>query len=172
MCLAACQLLKLRQKLGHFLSEGDEKWGRWGYRRISHYLWVWFTIWVKVVLKWKRPPPFTLHSFMELRVLLSIWMTDHTVLLSRRHLERLPWWLSGKEPTCQHRRRGFNPWSGKVPHAAGQLSPAPQLLSLRSRAQEPQQKPLQLDAYAPQLQKSLQSNENPVQPKVIKKKKT
>ena len=29
----------------------------------------------------------------------------------------LPWWLSGKEPTCQGRRQGFDPWPGKVPHA-------------------------------------------------------
>ena len=35
----------------------------------------------------------------------------------------LPWWLSGKEPACQCRRRGFNPWSGKIPRAAEQLSP-------------------------------------------------
>ena len=27
----------------------------------------------------------------------------------------LPWWLSGKEPTCQCRRRGFDPWVGKIP---------------------------------------------------------
>ena len=30
----------------------------------------------------------------------------------------LPRWLSGKEPTCQHRRRkshGFDPWVGKIP---------------------------------------------------------
>ena len=27
----------------------------------------------------------------------------------------LPWWLSGKEPTCQCRRRGSNPWVGKIP---------------------------------------------------------
>ena len=30
----------------------------------------------------------------------------------------LPWWLSGKESTCQCRgrwRRGFNPWVGKIP---------------------------------------------------------
>ena len=26
-----------------------------------------------------------------------------------------PWWLCGKEPTCQCRRCGFNPWVGKVP---------------------------------------------------------
>ena len=28
---------------------------------------------------------------------------------------RLPWWLSGKESTCQCRRRGFNPWVRKFP---------------------------------------------------------
>ena len=33
-----------------------------------------------------------------------------------------PWWFSGKESTCQCRRHGFNPWSGKIPHAAEQLS--------------------------------------------------
>ena len=30
----------------------------------------------------------------------------------------LPWWLSGKESACQcrrHRRRGFDPWVGKIP---------------------------------------------------------
>ena len=27
----------------------------------------------------------------------------------------LPCWLSGKEFTCQHRRRGFDPWVGKIP---------------------------------------------------------
>ena len=26
-----------------------------------------------------------------------------------------PWWLSGKESTCQCSRHGFNPWSGKIP---------------------------------------------------------
>ena len=27
----------------------------------------------------------------------------------------LPWWLSGKEPTQQYRRRWFDPWVGKSP---------------------------------------------------------
>ena len=27
----------------------------------------------------------------------------------------LPWWLRGKEPTCQCRRRRFDPWVGKIP---------------------------------------------------------
>ena len=34
----------------------------------------------------------------------------------------LSWWLSGKESTCQCRRHGFDSWSGKIPHALGQLS--------------------------------------------------
>ena len=34
----------------------------------------------------------------------------------------LPWWLSGKESTCQCRRHGFDPWSRKIPRAEEQLS--------------------------------------------------
>ena len=37
--------------------------------------------------------------------------------------EVLPWWLSGEESTCQCRRHEFDPWSGKIPCALGQLSP-------------------------------------------------
>ena len=35
---------------------------------------------------------------------------------------RLPWWCSGWESACQCRGQGFDPWSGKIPHPAGQLS--------------------------------------------------
>ena len=35
----------------------------------------------------------------------------------------LPWWRSGWEPACQCKRHGFEPWFGKIPHAAEQLSP-------------------------------------------------
>ena len=35
----------------------------------------------------------------------------------------LPWWSSGWESVCQCRGNGFDPWSGKIPHAAGQMSP-------------------------------------------------
>ena len=34
----------------------------------------------------------------------------------------LPWWLSGEESACQCRRHGFDPQSGKIPHAKEQLS--------------------------------------------------
>ena len=49
---------------------------------------------------------------------------------------RLPWWLSGKESTCQCRRQGFCPRARKIPHAAGQFDVphcASQLLGLCSR---------------------------------------
>ena len=42
------------------------------------------------------------------------------------HLGR-PWWLSGKESTCQCRRHRFDPGFGKIPHAvrSKQLSLCP-----------------------------------------------
>ena len=54
----------------------------------------------------------------------------------------LPWWLSWKESSRQSRRRGFNPWSGKIPHATEELSPCatatePVLYSLGATATEP-----------------------------------
>ena len=33
----------------------------------------------------------------------------------------LPWWRSGWESACQCREHGFEPWSGKIPHAVEQL---------------------------------------------------
>ena len=35
----------------------------------------------------------------------------------------LPWWRSGWESACRCRGRGFEPWSGKIPHATEQLGP-------------------------------------------------
>ena len=35
----------------------------------------------------------------------------------------LPWWRSGWESACQCRGHGFEPWSGRIPHATEQLSP-------------------------------------------------
>ena len=36
---------------------------------------------------------------------------------------RLLWLLSGQNSACQRRGHGFDPWSGKIPHATEQLSP-------------------------------------------------
>ena len=45
------------------------------------------------------------------------------VLTGTKRERGLPWWRSGGESTCQCRGHGFEPWSGKIPHAAEQLSP-------------------------------------------------
>ena len=94
----------------------------------------------------------------------------------------LPWWLSGKESACQCRRLGFEPWSQKIPLVAEQQAHAPQLLSLRSSAQELRLlQPVLLEAEtreatsekpAPhsslQLEKAGSHNEDPGQPKTNK----
>ena len=81
----------------------------------------------------------------------------------------------------------LDPWSRKIPHATEQLNPRVptiepgcdlepmsrnywafklQLLKpMCPRACAPQEKPLQGEAHAPQLEKSLCSNEDPAQPK-------
>ena len=45
--------------------------------------------------------------------------TNKTLLGGCNHFENwtvgLPWWLSGEEPACQHRRCRFNPWVRKIP---------------------------------------------------------
>jgi len=54
-----------------------------------------------------------------------------TMLSGKEHRPRwtertsfgLPWWLSGKEATCQCRRHQFNPQSRKIPLAVEQLRP-------------------------------------------------
>ena len=46
------------------------------------------------------------------------------VIRSTMHNLGRPWWLSGKESICQCRSHEFNPWSGKIPHAAELLSPS------------------------------------------------
>ena len=52
-----------------------------------------------------------------------------------------PWWLSGKESACQCRRHGFDPWSGRIPHAREQLNlgttAEPVLHSLGAAVTEP-----------------------------------
>jgi len=42
--------------------------------------------------------------------------------LLKWNIMRLPWRSNGKESACQCRGHGFDPWSRKLPHAAGQLS--------------------------------------------------
>ena len=45
----------------------------------------------------------------------SLSVCPFSALWGKLHIEGLPKWLSGKEPTCQCRRCGFDPWVGKIP---------------------------------------------------------
>ena len=94
---------------------------------------------------------------------------------------RLPWWLSGKELTCQCRKHRLHLWSGISLPWNHQVR-EPQLLKPESsRAFALQQEwPPQWEAYVlhlesspglQQLEKSLSSNEDPAQPKINNNKK-
>ena len=48
---------------------------------------------------------------------------NEAIKINKRQLNGLPWWRSGWESACQYRGHGFEPWSGKIPHAAEQLGP-------------------------------------------------
>ena len=94
-------------------------------------------------------------------------------------LSGLPWWRSGWESACQCRGHGFEPWSGKIPHTAEQLSPwatttEPAHLDIVLRNGRLQQ----WEARAPRwrvaptchnLRKPTHRNEDPTQPKINNK---
>ena len=88
----------------------------------------------------------------------------------------LPQWSSGWASTCQCKGHKFNPWSRRIPHATGHLSPCttttwPELANWCSatreatamRAHAPQ---LENSPNSPQLEKAQGSNQDPVQWKV------
>ena len=47
----------------------------------------------------------------------------------------LPWWLNAKEPACQCRRCGFDPWVGKIPWSR-KWQPTPVFLSGKFHGQK------------------------------------
>ena len=47
----------------------------------------------------------------------------------------LPRWLSGRDPTCQCRRRGFHPWVGKIPWSRKMTTQTPVFLPGESHGQ-------------------------------------
>ena len=52
-----------------------------------------------------------------------IWHNVINLEINNKKFLGLPWWRSGWESACQCRGHGFEPWSGKIPHAAEQLGP-------------------------------------------------
>ena len=91
----------------------------------------------------------------------------------------LPWWHSGWESACQCRGHGFEPFSGKIPHAAEQLGPwattaEPAHLEpvLRNKRGRDSERPAHHDEEWPPLaatrEKPSHRNEDPTQPKINK----
>ena len=78
-----------------------------------------------------RTPPWVQHSCSRRFTALFKWTPYHSPESSTASLKNLfkkfifglPWWGSGWESACQCRGHGFEPCSGKIPHAAEQLSP-------------------------------------------------
>ena len=64
---------------------------------------------------------FSYMFFVLLTIYVDPWTICNIILFWK--FIGLPWWRSGWESACQCRRHGFEPWSGKIPHAAEQLSP-------------------------------------------------
>ena len=93
-------------------------------------LWTFLCIHLLVDMRTFSPPRFI--------YLWLCWIFITVCRLSPAAVSRLSWWLSGKESACQCRGHRFNCWSGKIPHAAGQLSPVPLLLNQHSGGCEPQ----------------------------------
>ena len=67
---------------------------------------VWFYRYPSLIVKFQLPQS----------VLSEFWVISEI-------LSDLPWWVSGKESTCQCRRHGFDSYSGKIPRSVEQLSP-------------------------------------------------
>ena len=78
-------------------------------------------------------------------------------------IERLPWWSSGWESTCQCKGHGFNPWSGRIPYAVRQLSPC----ATTTEAQVPQSLCTSMNSSpdSPQLEKAQEQQQCPSQKK-------
>ena len=98
-------------------------------------------------------------------------------ILSRKRRQGLPWWRSSWESACQCRGHGFEPWSGKIPHAVEQLGPwatttepvrlEPVLCNKRARDSEEARAPRWRVAPACRnWRKPSHRNEDPTQPKI------
>ena len=54
---------------------------------------------------------------------LSKWYVILPDCCNKNLIAGLPWWRSGWESACQCRGHGFEPWSGRIPHAVERLGP-------------------------------------------------
>ena len=60
--------------------------------------------------------------YLDFKNCISQVRYTHLNISFKKCWAELPWWLSGKESSCQFRRHKFKPWSRKLLHAVEQLS--------------------------------------------------
>ena len=131
--------------------------------------------------RWHYPEYFNrfIYNFYKIQLLklvcwnIMTWITVSAFTL-KIHIQGLPWWRSGWESACRCRGHGFEPWSGKIPHAAEQL--VPWATTTEPARLEPvlrNKKPRQWEAHAPRWRvapayhnwrKPTHRNEDPTQP--------
>ena len=78
---------------------------------VKYLMWVWHQL----------PSDLTWMSF--LRWWWMLFSNNEREFSIKDWAKGLPWWRSGWESACQCRGHGFEPWSGKIPHAGEQLGP-------------------------------------------------
>ena len=96
------------------------------------------------VVKWERssPPPSTVFGKQPSEVCGSSpnykaslkCLQKATRIFLDTGINRLPWWLSGKEPACQCRRHGLDSWVRKIPWRR-RWQPTPVFLPGKSHGQ-------------------------------------
>ena len=92
---------------------------RWSHGKLSQSTCIVFLIMLLKFAVWK---------FLSLDGNSGWWLSNPYLakvpLITVRNIHkhpRLPWWL-GEESAFQRRRHGFDPWPGRIPHAAQQLA--------------------------------------------------
>ena len=89
-----------------------------GIYRCSYSTFIWDTSWLSAG---------TIRFYFTYYIVWLLYMSwlshDIYIIWLIIYLKGLPWWCSGWESACQCRGHGFEPWSGRIPHAAEQLGP-------------------------------------------------
>ena len=76
----------------------------------------WNEIILNEIIFLKMSVIYNIQDMTKASVSIDGWMDQENVV-------GLPWWRSGWESACQCRAHGFEPWSGRIPHAAERLGP-------------------------------------------------
>ena len=72
---------------------------------------------IPLLFSWSFTAITTILKVRWLYIFLKSWRKPECLNLSlyAKHCTGLPWWLAGKESTCQRKRCRFDPWVEKIP---------------------------------------------------------